>query len=85
LRLDEHRGADGAVSLTVSSAGMSNARRACTDANTYGARALTDRPLRSEILPHNPLKKNHMRGCSAFCTLPIREKPCQVCSELIMG
>jgi Amidohydrolase len=44
-----------------------------------------DRPLRSEILPHNPLKKNHMSGCSAFCTLSNREKPCRVCSELIMG
>jgi hypothetical protein len=41
LRLDERRrGADGAVSLAVSGAGMANARRACTDANTYGAKAL---------------------------------------------
>jgi hypothetical protein len=40
LRLDERRrGADRAVSLAVSGAGMANARRAGTDANTYGARA----------------------------------------------
>jgi hypothetical protein len=41
LRLDERcRGADEPLSLAVSGAVMTNARRTCTDANTYGARAL---------------------------------------------
>jgi NAD(P)-dependent dehydrogenase (short-subunit alcohol dehydrogenase family) len=33
------RATDWAVSLAVSGAGMTNARRACTDTSTYGARA----------------------------------------------
>jgi hypothetical protein len=53
--------------------------------NKLWSEGLTDWLLRLEILPLNPLKKNHMSGCSAFCTLFIREKPCRVCSELIMG
>jgi hypothetical protein len=86
LRLDERRrGVDGAVSLVVSGAGDGQCTPGLHRCEHLWSEGLTDRPLRSEILPHNPLKKNHMSGCSAFCTSFIREKPCRVCSELIMG
>ena len=66
---------------TLSEADMPGLHRC----NKLWSEGLTDWLLRLEILLHNPLKKNHMSGCSAFCTLSIREKPCRVCSELIMG